>query len=635
MRVKRTLPQKMAQNLKDMVFVGRLISDDEVSPPRINASVMEQDGDGYFYIKCLSLIPDKLKEYLYDDQMIFMGNTRSKQNVEKLREWEKAWKVREREKVQKIQQTLQNKLLVFTLLYMDECLWVELLLAKETEIEDSYALIPQPLLKAGSQHEELERRLLEGRSPIVLMKYPSEFPSPTILYYDGVLYCNISLKSTINSYSYVAQNDDIVVLDMKERWDDVVEIEVDTHLCILSTTMLDLLREEIEQRGSVLRKMEDGVIEEEERIFYSSSELKFLHYVKQLMKQKGFHYEERDIINFHTCLKTGGITILAGMSGIGKSRFVSMYGEALGLTYGKELVMIPITPSYQEPNDLLGYLHPTTGVYHESETGLTRLLLEAERNPDTLYMIIFDEMNLSQIEYWFSPFISLLEMSEENRYLSLFHEHNYYVDRFYKPKVHIGNNILVIGTINIDETTKDISDRLLDRMNVVFLSKLPFYSYEYANDKEATYDGEAVTTSLFYEEWKRPHAGLLGLKETEVQFLDDFHVLLQKHDPYLGISYRIASGIAAFLANVPTEAKGMYGISREEAFDLQVKQRILTKIRGASSSIGELVGQVSQPNGAIVRMLSSDKGKEVSSFEHSIHYIKQKAHEWDLYGYVR
>jgi hypothetical protein len=629
-RVKRALTQKIAQNLKDMVFVGRLIREDEVLPPRISAPVVGQDGDGYFHIKCLSPIPDRLKEYLFEDHGIFVGNTKSKQNVEKIREWEKAWKVKERDKVFKIQHVLQEKLVVFTLSQIDDQLLVELLLLKETAIEESYELIPQPLLKTAGKHGELERRLLEGSSPIVLMKYPSEFPSPSIMYYDGYLYCNASLKPTINSYSYVAQNEDIVVLDVKDRWNEIIDIEIEAQLSILSTSKWELLRAEVEEKGSLLTKKD---VEEAVEIVYSSTEMKFLGHLQRIMKQQGFHYEERDIINFHTCIKTGGLTVLAGMSGIGKSRFVSMYGEALGLTYGENMLMIPITPSYQEPNDLLGYLHPTTGVYHESETGLARLLLDAEKNPDCLYMVIFDEMNLSQIEYWFSPFISLLEMAKENRLLSLFHEHNYCVDRFYKPKVHIGDNVLFIGTINIDETTKDISDRLLDRMNVVFLSKVPFSSYSYTERDEEALE-ENITASLFCQEWKRDTTGLHGLKASEVQFLDELHVLLQKHDPYLGISYRIASGIAAFLANVSVSKNSLYALSREEAFDLQVKQRILTKIRGSSSVIGELVGEASQHNGIIPRMLLS-KGKEVSTFEHSINYLKQKAQEWELYGYVR
>ena len=162
------------------------------------------------------------------------------------------------------------------------------------------------------------------------------------------------------------------------------------------------------------------------------------------------------------------------MSGTGKSQLAKLYGETMGLQYGNELLMIPVSPSYHEPNDILGYLNPTTGVYYESETGLVDLLLKAQESPEQMFMVIFDEMNLSQVEHWFSPFISLLEVEEKNRYLNLFNENSYCVNPKYKSKIKIGDNVIFVGTVNFDETSKDFSDRLLDRTNVIVPTKMTF-----------------------------------------------------------------------------------------------------------------------------------------------------------------
>lgn len=70
-----------------------------------------------------------------------------------------------------------------------------------------------------------------------------------------------------------------------------------------------------------------------------------------------------------------------------KIRFVQAYAEALGLQYGEELVWIPISPSYQEPHDLLGYLH-SNGTFIESETKLVRALMKAKENQNQLYIIV-------------------------------------------------------------------------------------------------------------------------------------------------------------------------------------------------------------------------------------------------------
>ena len=73
------------------------------------------------------------------------------------------------------------------------------------------------------------------------------------------------------------------------------------------------------------------------------------------------------------------------------------------------LLFMPVSPSFIEPDDVLGYLNPNNGLYIPADTGLVDFLINAQNNSDKMYMVIFDEMNLSQIEYWFSPFISVLE----------------------------------------------------------------------------------------------------------------------------------------------------------------------------------------------------------------------------------
>ncbi|GAA3326838.1 hypothetical protein GCM10020331_064380 [Ectobacillus funiculus] len=95
---------------------------------------------------------------------------------------------------------------------------------------------------------------------------------------------------------------------------------------------------------------------------------------------------------------------------------------------------------------MLGYLHPN-GTYMESDTGLVSKLLEAQKNPERLYMIVFfDEMNMSHIEHWFTPFLSLLELQEEERLLSLYEgEQKGEIPSSIKK---IGSNLLFIGTIN-------------------------------------------------------------------------------------------------------------------------------------------------------------------------------------------
>ena len=90
----------------------------------------------------------------------------------------------------------------------------------------------------------------------------------------------------------------------------------------------------------------------------------FLDQLAQLASSRGLFYERDDLIHFHVSVKTNLLTILGGMSGTGKSQLALLYGQALGLEYGNSLKLIPISPSYHEPSDILGYYNPSSNLYH-------------------------------------------------------------------------------------------------------------------------------------------------------------------------------------------------------------------------------------------------------------------------------
>lgn len=79
--------------------------------------------------------------------------------------------------------------------------------------------------------------------------------------------------------------------------------------------------------------------------------------------------------------------------------------------------------------------------------------------------------------------------------------------------------------------------------------------------------------------------------EEELELLDKLHVVLSSHDASKGISFRCANAIATYLQNIPFQNNHTYMISREEGFDLQIKQRVLTKIRGTEMMVGPLLSE--------------------------------------------
>lgn len=373
----------------------------------------------------------------------------------------------------------------------------------------------------------------------------------------------------------------------------------------------------------------------------TDSELEFINkFIHIARYQYRLYHEEEDLINLHTSIKTNAITVLGGMSGTGKSQLAKAYADALELPE-ENLAFIPISPSYQEPDDVLGYLNPQTGVYYESETGLVDLLLRAEQDPNNLYMVVFDEMNLSQVEHWFSDFLSLLEL-KNHRTLSLFHESSRVINGNYKPKINLYDNVIFVGTVNFDETTRSFSDRLLDRVNMIVPKKLKFAdTIKFYNNLDKNikndFNDVPINRKVMRDRWVHlKNVGLHHLTTSEIQVLDEIHKLINEKDPQKGVSFRVALSIARFITNLPRTQDETI-INRKKAFDYQINQRILTKINGIDSFVEPLAGHFNGDNyieGSIAKLLKSELASNASDFELSLQTLKNKAKELSIYGFA-
>lgn len=302
---------------------------------------------------------------------------------------------------------------MFRLYYERGNIYVELICTEEPrEIATGYKMIPAPKVSDNKKRESLERKLSNGYLSFLLPKFPKDFEPPELLWQDGRLYGNISLKSSISSIAYFEQKRECKYIDFND-WLKYVEIAVEDKLYFVSDQVYEQLKKRMTEEGKLV-EVEDIKVQKDEWE-WDERESYFLQYVQSMVRSKGLYLDETDIYNFHISVKTNILTILGGIPGVGKSRFVQAYAEALGLQYGEELIWIPISPSYQEPHDLLGYLHPN-GTFIESETKLVRTLMKAKENQNQLYIIVFDEMNMSHIEHWFTPFYLFFNLKEKSHF---------------------------------------------------------------------------------------------------------------------------------------------------------------------------------------------------------------------------
>lgn len=503
----------------------------------------------------------------------------------------------------------------------------------DVEMESTKEFICVP--KVNMDNETFEKKLLNGGS-LLLEDYNHFMLLPEYILCGDYLYSNFKSwdKHPDNKkmWSCVREQDKIKRIKLvfnDEKIKNKIITGTDNLIFMENNYLQATINDKFDKEGQYITK--------------GTTEVKFLQSFKQYTMENHLCYATKDLVNFHISVKTNPLTIVAGMSGTGKTQLARSYGKVLGLSEEEgTLLFLPISPAYTEPEDLLGYLNTANGLYIAAETGLVDFLRNAEKRPDKMHMIIFDEMNLSQVEHWFAPFISLLELDPEERKLRLYSNNSicHNCER-YKNLIQIGNNIIFIGTVNIDETTKDFSDRLLDRANIVSLQKQSFISLK--EEQESVKDKIYKSKSYSFEEYscwikKSKHISL-DFKIEELNLLDELHNIIQKYDNEKGVSFRIFEKMGSYLMNIPNDSQQIYNISREDAIDIQIKQRVLTKIKGTERQFENLIGTMKYnsdipSNSELYNFFNSEKVQPISHFTLTKKEICRKARELSLYGYA-
>lgn len=389
-------------------------------------------------------------------------------------------------------------------------------------------------------------------------------------------------------------------------------------------------------RYSLLTESKDNIVENSK---VQDPDLLFLDQFNNVLRSSKYQLllDQDDIVKLHTSIKSNLLTILAGLSGTGKSRIIRAYAEALGIDKNSEnrFKFISVKPSWQDDSDLLGFADTISNNYRPSDTGLVDTLIDAKKNSDQIYLIVLDEMNLSRIEYYFSQFLSVLERDSDERYLTLYSDYleaRLYNSSTYHARIMIPENVRFIGTMNIDESTFELSDKLIDRANIIELNTVPFYEIENMKLENLKQKQEEKNWHKFPVSLLNHSAHDIKLNTTQLNFLWELHEALNHELPNIGVSWRNVKFIEKFLNRLPSN----YFKKIDEAFDWQVSERILTKLRGTDTMLSNLISYNEKDhklNGKIIEIL--DKYADLSQFEVSRKVLQVKVRELVVNGYAR
>ena len=316
------------------------------------------------------------------------------------------------------------------------------------------------------------------------------------------------------------------------------------------------------------------------------SESEALHSVGQYLNSYNLKYSDRTIHAFHTALKINDfsqLTVLAGVSGTGKSLLPRRYAEAMGIHF----LQIAVEPRWDSPQDLLGFYNYIEKNYRA--TDLARLLVHmnpyesvsssANDRSDHIALVLLDEMNLARVEYYFSEFLSRLEARPQYDEAS---DKRKRADamipidiRGLKQPITLfpSHNVLFVGTMNDDESTQSLSDKVLDRSNILqFSAPTNFTDHGNARGDDRPREAQSFKS---WRTWIKPASNLQGGVRTAVDaVIERLAKIMEGCGRPFG--HRLRDAIIAYVANYPAVRGHDY---RAPLVD-QIELRILPKLRG-------------------------------------------------------
>lgn len=300
----------------------------------------------------------------------------------------------------------------------------------------------------------------------------------------------------------------------------------------------------------------------------------------------GFRYEPADLLAFHLSVKCNNFVVLGGVSGAGKSSLPRLYADALAGDAGTDAARylnVDVNPSWTNPADLLGYVNLIDRRFYPGSSGmftfLARSAMEVERKRDDagVYIACLDEMNLAQVEHYFTGFIQALSRSTVDRHVSVFDASNLAASDPLRrwAQLPLGDNMRFVGTVNFDETTRVLSQRILDRADLITLDGRDLMDL---NGTAFTTRVPATGPQLRYSDI-RDWISERALSKKAVALLNEIQAPLQ----VLGcpLTSRRYAGILRFVSSAtPALFRNMQGDVEAMALDMQIAQRIVPQIKG-------------------------------------------------------
>ena len=336
-----------------------------------------------------------------------------------------------------------------------------------------------------------------------------------------------------------------------------------------------------------------------------------IQFYKSFVKMLNQHNVVPKYRSYITAIKSKPFLLLAGISGTGKSRIVRELARACWYEHTEEynehkpknFEMVQVKPNWHDSSELIGYVSRVSGKSEYIIGDFLKFIVKAWNDPDVPYFLCLDEMNLAPVEQYFAEFLSVMESrknvsgkivtdaivkkSKDDWYRVLISEltnDKKLQDQFLNEGISIPQNLIVVGTVNMDETTFSFSRKVLDRAMTIEMNEVDLkggLTNRHENIGKIEFDdiiGKAVEGVDVYAAHK-------GVCDKAITYLKSINAALDK-TPFK-VAYRTRNELLLYVVNnlswKTDDESEDFVIAR--ALDEITCMKILTRIEGDETKV--------------------------------------------------
>lgn len=304
----------------------------------------------------------------------------------------------------------------------------------------------------------------------------------------------------------------------------------------------------------------------------------------------GLYFNPRILKAFHTSLKTAEwspLTVLTGVSGTGKSELPRLYSHFGGIYFEP----LSVQPNWDSQESMLGFFNSIDNKFDAQP--VLRFLAQSQQPwsndypglKDAVCLVLLDEMNLAHPELYFAEFLSKLELRRGTKGSNVPFIPVKIGAGLEPYKLQLGRNVLWTGTMNQDETTKSLSDKVLDRSIIINFPR----PSELRSRNELKSLADTPFIPLHRTTWEK-----WWVKKVDFEFeqIAPFRNFIEQINAALAVSgralgHRVWQSIEYYMANYPDVRAALANRDKSEilkamhiAFEDQLVQKVMPKLRG-------------------------------------------------------